>query len=90
MLGHKTGTESQMHHLHNPNLARYVVQRFVLFGVFRDFRSFMPLSSDVISDLRVNVFEENSTRVIWYKVWPVFLCSGSRSHREQGTLPLGP
>ncbi|KAF8438518.1 hypothetical protein L210DRAFT_3544258 [Boletus edulis BED1] len=24
-------------------------------------------SSDVISDLRVNVFEENSTRVLWYK-----------------------
>ncbi|KAH0833958.1 hypothetical protein J3R83DRAFT_11175 [Lanmaoa asiatica] len=39
-----------MHHSHNPNLARYVVQ-----------------SSDVISDLRVNVLEENSTSVIWYK-----------------------
>ncbi|KAG9311097.1 hypothetical protein JVU11DRAFT_9006 [Chiua virens] len=39
-----------MHHTHNPNLSRYVIQ-----------------SSDVISDLRVNIFEENSTKVIWYK-----------------------
>ncbi|KAF8841046.1 hypothetical protein BDN67DRAFT_576772 [Paxillus ammoniavirescens] len=37
-------------HIHNPNLARYVVQ-----------------SSDVISDMRINVFEENSDKVIWYK-----------------------
>ncbi|KAF9228106.1 hypothetical protein BS17DRAFT_773063 [Gyrodon lividus] len=36
--------------IHNPNLARYLVQ-----------------SSDVISDLRINVLEENSDRVIWYK-----------------------
>ncbi|KAG2131678.1 hypothetical protein DEU56DRAFT_813831 [Suillus clintonianus] len=36
--------------IHNPNLARYVVQ-----------------SSDVISDLRINVFEEGRDNVIWYK-----------------------
>lgn len=36
--------------IHNPNLARYVVQ-----------------SSDVISDLRINVFEEGYDNVIWYK-----------------------
>ncbi|OJA10116.1 hypothetical protein AZE42_11723 [Rhizopogon vesiculosus] len=37
--------------IHNPNLARYVVQ-----------------SSDVISDLRINVLVEGCDKVIWYKV----------------------
>ena len=37
-------------------------------------------SSDVISDMRVNVLEENSEKVLWYKVRDASACFVSVKH----------
>jgi len=51
-----------------PKLSRYVVQRCV--STFR--RKIKKIeavpSSDVISDMRINISENGSNKVLWYKV----------------------
>jgi hypothetical protein len=72
----------------NTGTKRFVVQRLALFlfcafdyGADNDVDS-----SDVIQDMRVNVSEEISQKVIWYKVCTFFFSSLSLPMTMQGKV----
>ena len=82
---HPSPTPSDMT---EPQLRRYVVQRLGAHG--RGSRcSWRHPSSDVISDMRVNVMEEGNDKVVWYKVGVQITQPSMRPTLPLGTVPVG-
>ncbi len=63
----------------NSNLVRYTVQRSDIDNIYLEaYRvSYVLYSSDVLSDMRINVTEEGSETVRWYKACEHTRCMSS-------------